>query len=83
MTEDRRLTGVRIPRHVNLDSPEASARIQRLVAHVRERYPDAGTPQADARVLQQVREQQRLREEGFSEQDRRDLLEWLERLDLP
>lgn len=78
MTDDRRLTGARIPRFVDLDGPEASARIQRLVQHCRERYPDAGTPQAWQRAEQQALEFERIRREGFSEQEREEFARWPE-----
>lgn len=81
MTEDRRLSGMRIPRFVDLDGPEVSARIRRLVQHVRERYPDAGTPQASKRAEQQALALERLRREGFSEEERAELAAWLEKRD--
>jgi cytochrome c553 len=77
MTDDRRLTGARIPRFVDLNGPEASERIRRVVQAFRERYPGS---ESDAfhRAQQQAVAMMRLREEGFSEQDRADLAEWLE-----
>jgi hypothetical protein len=80
MAEDRRLSGVRIPRFVNLDGPEASARIRSVVEHFRERYPDAGTPQAWERAKKAALEIERIRAEGFSAAERADLLAWLETL---
>lgn len=77
--EDRRLTGARIPRFVDLDGPEATARIQRLVQHCRERYPDAGTAEAWHRAERRAVEMERLRREGFSEEERAELQAWIEK----
>ena len=74
MTEDRRLTGFRVPRFVDLDGPEAAARIQRLVTHLGSR------PRVDPMERwNQAAKLERLREEGFSDEDRAELLAWAER----
>jgi len=60
---DRRLTGFHVPRFVDLDSAEATARIQRVAERFRQRYPD---PQnALERAREQAVEIERLREKGF------------------
>lgn len=78
---DRRLTGARIPRFVDLDGPEVSARIRGLVQHCRDRYPDAGTPRALQRAARQALAIETLRREGFSEEDRKELAAWLEHVE--
>ena len=79
--EDRRLTGFRITRHVDLNSPEVTERIRRLGEHLRQRYPNPESAlhraQKDAVALE------RLREDGFSEEDRAALLAWAEQVAPP
>lgn len=75
--QDRRLTGARIPRFVNLDSPEVTERLRRLARRLRERYPD---PQ---NALQRAKEYalavSRWREVGFSEAERAEFAAMVER----
>ena len=73
---DQRLTGARIPRFADLDGPEASSRIQRVVQQMRERAPADPMRQA---YLDAV-EAQKLRQRGFTAEDRAKILEWLERI---
>jgi hypothetical protein len=74
--EDRRLTGARIPRGVDLDGPEASSRIQRVVRQLQAKAPADPWRQA---YLEAV-EAQNLRQRGFTAEDRAKILEWLERI---
>ncbi len=57
--EDRRLTGFRITRHVDLNSPEVTERIRRLGEHLRQRYPNPESAlhraQKDAVALERQR----------------------------
>ena len=81
MDEDRRLTGARIALPVDLDGPEAQARIRRTVEALRTRYPNPEG--ALHRARKDAVALERLREEGFSDEDRAELLAWAERLAPP
>lgn len=74
---DQRLTGARIPRFMDLNSPEVLARLQRLGEAFRRRYPQPLDP-ADAWNM--AAKIQQLRETGFTDEDRRELLEWANRV---
>lgn len=78
---DQRLTGFRIQCPVDLDSPESQARIRRMVDAFRERYPNPAG--ALHRAQRDAVEVMRLREDGFSEADRADLFDWIERIAPP
>ena len=82
MNEDRPLTGFRVPRFVNLNSPEALERIQRLFRHLKRRYP-LSSSEAQYQARQQAVFMDRLRVEGFSAADRADLKAWLDQLESP
>lgn len=75
---DRRLTGACIPRYADLNSPLVLARLQRLVQAFRQRNAQPGQGLADARQMAGKLDQ--LREEGFTDEDRAELLAWAERV---
>lgn len=75
--QTRRLTGVRIPRGVDLNSAESTARIQRVMDRFRARYPDPHNGLHRAR--QHAAALSALRETGFTDEDRAELLAWAER----
>lgn len=79
--KDRRLTGARLPRHVDLDGPVASRRIADLAEHMRKRYPQDG--QNMHRALQHAAALEETRRVGFTEDEVRSLNAYLARVIRP
>lgn len=75
MKADQRLSGARIPRFVDLDGPEASSRIQRVAERMRERAPADPMRQAYLAAV----EAEHRRQHGFTAEEQKQILEWLER----
>jgi hypothetical protein len=72
--EDRRLSGFRAPRRVDLDGCEARARIQRMVDRMRARASTDPWHEAYKAAVTL----RRLRQTGFTDADRAELMAWLD-----